>query len=332
MENNVSRFESSMLKGVAIIMMLWLHLFLKESDIGNYTDFNLANGKPLAYFLTRLCTPVSFFLILSGYGFAYLYYNNRLSPRTQFPRLLKLYIHYWWILLIFVPIGMFVRPDRYPGTITDVVLNLLSWSHNYNFETWFLLPYALISLTALYILKIINKVGLKPAVATTFLLYLASSYLFSRYGSFVYSQLAIALLVEYTQFLFSIVLGVVLFRSKFVKQGLSGLFVYVVLLFLLILRCLLPTAALDPIYSFLVILIALRLPMPSIAKRILSYLGDYSMIVWLSHTFFCYYLFHDFIYGFKYPLAIFIALMVISLFVGIVIRYLAKKTIEWLRI
>lgn len=107
---------------------------------------------------------------------------------------------------------------------------------------------------------------------------------------------------------------------------------YVVLLFLLILRCLLPTAALDPIYSFLVILIALRLPMPSIAKRILSYLGDYSMIVWLSHTFFCYYLFHDFIYGFKYPLAIFIALMVISLFVGIVIRYLAKKTIEWLRI
>ena len=332
MQNNVSRFETNMLKGVAIIMMLWLHLFLKESDIGNYTDLNLANGKPLAYFLTRLCTPVSFFLILSGYGLTYLYYNNRLSPRAQLPRLLKLYIHYWWVLLVFVPIGMFLKPGRYPGTITDVVLNLLSWRHNYNFETWFLLPYALISLSALYILKVVDKIGLKWAVATTFILYLASSYLFSRYGSFVYSLLAIALLVEYTQFLFSIVLGVVLFRSKSLKLGVRGLFVYVVLLFLLILRCLLPTAALDPIYSFLVILIALRLPMPSIAKRILSYLGDYSMIVWLSHTFFCYYLFHDFIYGFKYPLAIFIVLMVISLVVGIVIRYLAKKTIEWLRI
>lgn len=68
MQNNVSRFETSMLKGVAISMMLWLHLFLKESDMGNYTDLNLANGEPLAYFLTRLCTPVSFFLILSGYG------------------------------------------------------------------------------------------------------------------------------------------------------------------------------------------------------------------------------------------------------------------------
>ena len=332
MQNNVSRFETNMLKGVAIIMMLWLHLFLKESDMGNYTDLNLANGEPLAYFLTRLCTPVSFFLILSGYGLTYLYYNNRLSPQTQLSRLLKLYIHYWWVLLVFVPIGMFVKPGRYPGTITDVVFNLLSWRHNYNFETWFLLPYALISLSALYILKVVDKIGLKWAVAITFILYLASSYLFSRYGTFVYSQLAIALLVEYTQFLFSIVLGVVLFRSKSLKLGVRGLFVYVVLLFLLILRCLLPTAALDPIYSFLVILIALRLPMPSIAKRILSYLGDYSMIVWLSHTFFCYYLFHDFIYGFKYPLAILIVLMVISLVVGIVIRYLAKKTIEWLRI
>ena len=76
MENNVSRAETNILKGVAIIMMLWLHLFLKESEVGNYADFNLPNGQPLAYFLTRLCTPVSFFLILSGYGLAYLYYNN----------------------------------------------------------------------------------------------------------------------------------------------------------------------------------------------------------------------------------------------------------------
>ena len=32
MQNNISRTETDILKGVAIIMMLWLHLFLKESD------------------------------------------------------------------------------------------------------------------------------------------------------------------------------------------------------------------------------------------------------------------------------------------------------------
>ena len=44
MQNNVSRAETDILKGVAIIMMLWLHLFSKGSEVGNYTDFNLANG------------------------------------------------------------------------------------------------------------------------------------------------------------------------------------------------------------------------------------------------------------------------------------------------
>lgn len=90
MQNNISRTETDILKGVAIIMMLWLHLFLKESDMGNYSDLHFANGLSLSYYLTRLCTPVSFFLILSGYGLAYLYNENRLSPRTQLPRLLKL--------------------------------------------------------------------------------------------------------------------------------------------------------------------------------------------------------------------------------------------------
>lgn len=228
MENNVSRAETNILKGVAIIMMLWVHLFFKESEVGNYTDFNLPNGQPLAYFLTRLCTPVSFFLILSGYGLAYLYYNNRLSPRTQIPRLLKLYIHYWLILLVFVPIGSFFKPTQYPGTITDMLLNLLSWSHTYNYETWFLLPYALISLSSLYIMKIVERVGLRWIVPCTFFLYLVSSYAFSRYGSFVYSHLAVALLVEYTQFLFSIVLGVLVFKSKFVKEPVvRGTFIFI---------------------------------------------------------------------------------------------------------
>lgn len=333
MQNNVSRFETNMLKGVAITMMLWSHLFLKESEVGNYTGFNLPNGEPLAYFLTRLCTPVSFFLILSGYGLAYLYYNNRLSPRTQLPRLLKLYIHYWWVLFIFVSIGTYLRPDLYPGRVTDVLLNLLSWSHSYNSVTWFLLPYALISLSALYILKVVEKIGLKWAVAVTFILYIVASYAFSRYGSFVYSRPVVARFVEYIQFLFSIVLGVLLFKSKYARTPVvKGVIVYIMLLLLLVLRCLLPMAAFDPIYSFLVILIVIRLPMPSIAKRILAYLGDYSMIIWFLHAFFYSYLFHDFIYGFRYPVAIFVFLIAISLLVGVIIHYLAKKTIGLLGI
>ena len=54
MQNNISRTETDILKGVAIIMMLWLHLFLKESDIGNYSDLHFSNGLSLSYYLTQV--------------------------------------------------------------------------------------------------------------------------------------------------------------------------------------------------------------------------------------------------------------------------------------
>ena len=50
--------------------------------------------------------------------------------------------------------------------------------------------------------------------------------------------------------------------------------------------------------------------------------------MWLTHSFFCYHLFHDFIYGFKYPLAIYIVLIVISYVVSLPISYLSKAVIR----
>ena len=57
-------------------------------------------------------------------------------------------------------------------------------------------------------------------------------------------------------------------------------------------------------------------------------MGKLSLIIWLTHSFFCYYLFHDFIYGFKYPLLIYIVLISISYLVSIPIMFIANKTIQ----
>ena len=64
----MGREYTNFLKGIAILMMLWLHLF-------NNIDADKALGcliwigdTPLVYSLTYACNPVPFFLILSGYG------------------------------------------------------------------------------------------------------------------------------------------------------------------------------------------------------------------------------------------------------------------------
>ena len=54
------------------------------------------------------------------------------------------------------------------------------------------------------------------------------------------------------------------------------------------------------------------------------FLGKYSTSVWLIHTWFCYYLFHDFIYGFHYPLLILAVELAMSIMVGYIIQKVAK--------
>ncbi|MBW4729781.1 hypothetical protein KZO62_11325 [Prevotella melaninogenica] len=57
-------------------------------------------------------------------------------------------------------------------------------------------------------------------------------------------------------------------------------------------------------------------------------MGKQSMVMWLTHSFFCYHIFHDFIYGFKYPLVIYIVLIVISYVISLPISYLSKAVIQ----
>lgn len=46
------------------------------------------------------------------------------------------------------------------------------------------------------------------------------------------------------------------------------------------------------------------------------------MDMWLIHSWFCYYLFHNWIYGFKYPVIIFMVLLVCSVASAMVVRWI----------
>ena len=110
----ISKDRSILIKGIVIIMMLWGHLF--GGDHGNLcTHLIYVMNEPFAKWLSNACGPVDFFLLLSGYGLAYTYDHKGLWITQQLKRILKLYIHYWIVLLLFVPIACFMMPEHYPG-------------------------------------------------------------------------------------------------------------------------------------------------------------------------------------------------------------------------
>jgi len=177
----MTREQTTILKGVAILMMLFLHLFNGSNLSAVCEPLIFVGGTPLVHIINRACNPVGIFLMLSGYGLSYTYYRGKLSVNGQERRLLKLYIHYWLILLIFVSIGFFVKPSKYPGSLLDIIMNFTSLSSSYNSETWFLFPYTLLSLTSIWIFKCIDKLGSVKSIVVSWILYMVSCYVISRY-------------------------------------------------------------------------------------------------------------------------------------------------------
>lgn len=327
----MSKEESTILKGIAILLMLFLHLFNKTTLPEMCHPMIYIGDTPLVHILTRATNPVDFFVILSGYGLAFLYQKETLNFRSQLRRLSKLYIHYWLILLVFVTIGSFIRPDSYPGDVWKIIGNVTSWSSNYNYEHWFLFPYAMLSLTAYPLFKLMDKLGNVWTLILFFLISLVSMYFTSRYiaANKLYDSVE-AHILTYFGFLFSFAIGAVMFCvsqvhslhiAKFKKHPWLPI---ILLILLVVIKCTWWHTAIHAVYVFLFIWFFLNIPLHSVVRRLLVAMGKHSMPMWLIHTFFCNYLFHDFIYGFQYPVIIYMVLLIISYMCSFPIIWCAK--------
>lgn len=330
----MTKEQTNILKGIAILMMLFLHLF-NGSNLTDVCEPLLFIGStPLVHIISKACNPVGIFLMLSGYGLSYTYFRGKLSFNGQEHRLFKLYIHYWIILLIFVSIGSFVRPEKYPESLSDIIMNFTSISNSYNSETWFLFAYALLSLTSIWIFKCIDKLGCVKSIIITWILYMISCYITSRYIAVnkAYTEWY-TYIITYFNVLFSFVIGAVFHRQ--VEKGKGSipflhshkLTTFAILMTLIIINFFISSAATSYLFEFSYIFLLLHLTFNGITKRFLIAMGKQSMVMWLTHSFFCYHIFHDFIYGFKYPIVIYVVLIVISYVVSLPISYLSKTVI-----
>ncbi len=176
----MTKQDSQMMKGVAILLMLFLHLFNQLSNVELCHNLISIDGTPLAYILSRAANPVAFFLILGGYG---LYKVNECGDKHRWSRICKLLVHYWIILAIFLMVGHFMRPDRYPGSAVEVAQNILVTNTSYNGEMWFLFPYIILSICARTLFRLYGQFKAVPIVLVTLFIHLCTSYCISRYGA-----------------------------------------------------------------------------------------------------------------------------------------------------
>lgn len=108
----MTKQESLEFKGIAILLMLLLHLFNTQERVAECTTFiNFWNHKPLVFALSRVgsfCVPL--YIFLSGYGLFTLYEKTQEHTMSPIRRSLKLFTQLLGSICNLHPYGMHHRP------------------------------------------------------------------------------------------------------------------------------------------------------------------------------------------------------------------------------
>ena len=123
----ISKSNSLIIKGVGILLMFLHHLFYSPSSTSLFWDYHVHVGSHDIGLVNqlgiygKLC--VAMFVFVSGYGLEASFLKKDLNVLTFYKhRFIKLYMNYWFIWLLFVPIGIFI----FGRTIPDAMEVMLS--------------------------------------------------------------------------------------------------------------------------------------------------------------------------------------------------------------
>ena len=127
---DITKRDSKMLKGVAILAMLMLHLFCRRDNLP-YTPLLWIGDTPLIYYFGLfgdIC--VAIYCFVSGY--AHYMQSSKTELRHRWKRLLRFLIPFWVIAAVFSVIGIFTGNPAIPASVKEFLLNCLTIKNSYN--------------------------------------------------------------------------------------------------------------------------------------------------------------------------------------------------------
>lgn len=292
-----SKDDSLVMKGMAIIAMLFHHVYF------SFPDWVEPYGGTLAWVgqLGKVC--VSIFLFCSGYGLAVQYRKvsgAKGTLRFLGKRLLSFYLNYWCIFLVFVPITVFAfhRPftaayGENVNVVRRVLLDLLGLQgfYSYNVTWWFNKLILLLYLFFPVIFFCSDKSGVVTLLISLLICrYWRSVTHFTLYGDLDIFQLPFVLGVLSQKWATSSWLGRFdnhFLRHKY-KWGLLAV-MFVVLAIILRMRPIIPHwsgVRVDALVTFgLYLLVIFFIRFFHALYASLAYLGRHSVNIYLMHTF-----------------------------------------------
>lgn len=351
MKDGITKDQSKMLQGLAILMMLYHHLFSTPEALGieyrSLLQFGSLNIELHMAWFFKIC--VAIYAFVSGYGLCRGIRHTDNPDEGFFANLIKKYIfvlkkllnfmiQYWLVFIIFVPIG-FVFFGK-PFDFKEFVLNFLGISSDYNGAWWYVFQYIKM-LLLLPILDSLFSWGKNKRVNISrivFFIVILGLIIALR----VSSPVTFAIVLDFFQpaFLLCFVIGYLFSRFK-IYEFFYKLIPTKILYFLGILGFLAvivvrvkmakdaSSAGLDfvfvPIFAYGFCVIMTLLPRVS---GIFRYLGFLSTFMWLTHVFYYDHYAKSLVMFSRFSTGIYITLLLLSVLTGIVLKLIYQKGIQ----
>lgn len=337
----ISVQKSNQLKTIAILMMLFLHLFNTDYH-GLFEPLFFIGVQPLSYYISLFCDAcVPIFAFVSGYGLFYKYQQDPQSySSANIKRVLKLYVNFWIILVLFaVLLGLILGESGYPGNLTKLFWNISGLHVSYNGAWWFFTTYVFFVFTSCFWFRLLNKINPYFYLLVLLVVYVIAFY-FRIYKTNIFTleifkwfHVQSAL---YFCTLFQFMLGAFTFRynwnnrfSKiFKKIPLHQNFLATLgIVILVMLHGVFPNFIIAPFTALGFILLYLQIHISKTLAKVLAFFTPHYTNMWLIHMFFYMIYFKDFVYSFRYVPVIFLVLIGMSVISSYIVNYINQKIV-----
>lgn len=319
MSDELTLSQTNNTKGIAILMMVCLHLFNRPYE-NLFQPLLFIGEVPLSYYISLFCDCcVVIYCFCSGYGL----YANYEKSRTDYAqknvkRILKLLINYWIVLLMFaVLLGWLLKKEGFPGDFSTFLLNFLGLSNSYNGAWWFLLSYVLLVLFSPLLFRIQNRVPWWMVVILVWLGYSVAYVMRAKVSASYNASLMEWVVIKMALFgmcLMPFILGS-LFRKHRIFTLLWGVFPkgrvndiagLLGILALIVLHGVFPSMYFAVFTGIAFIILFNGMSWPPLVTRSLAYFSGHSTNIWLVHLFLTFYYFQTEMYIPQNPTLIFI--------------------------
>ena len=343
MEQGLNKQKTKAVYGVAVLMMIYHHLFCLPNRLDyNYTPILYINGINIEQILAWFCKIcVAMYAFITGYGLIKI--SNKYKKNNPIGRIVncykiiikqavKFFSKFWLVCLFFLPIGFTILGNKFE--IEEFIYNIIGINNSYNQEWWYIFQYLkmllIFPIIDFWLEEIFQKNNKKRklifiTIQIICCIFIEKNQKISTFALVLYEFLGPYTLVFLVGNIFAKLDIFLKIKKAIDKRHFSRKLFAIILLQIVIYGRMKSTVSeLDMKYDYIFVpffILAIELLVNEkgkIGKTLISF-GKRSTYIWLLHTFFCYYYFKEYILMAKYSILIYLVVTLLSYISALII-------------